>query len=67
MICTKRFEREKAEGTWDMTYIVGRHWFAGSWNKPWLLHPDKDKKKESKRQRSMLQQIPRRILGALPW
>lgn len=40
LVCTKRFERERAAGTWDMTNIVGRHWFAGSWNKPWLIGQD---------------------------
>ena len=49
LVCTRHFEKSKAAGNWDMADLVGRHWFAGSWNKPALL------KKEEKKTRHLLQ------------
>ena len=39
-VCLRRFEAGKKAGTWNMTRLVGRHWFSGSWNKPWLLNKE---------------------------
>ena len=62
LVCMKRYEKELAAGTWDMTDIVGRHWFAGSWNKPWLLNADGRPNDRSLLQRGIGGRIP--ILGA---
>ncbi len=34
MVCLKQYELGVAAGTWDMSNITGRHWFAGSWDIP---------------------------------
>ena len=62
LVCMKRYEKELAAGTWDMTDIVGRHWFAGSWNKPWLLNADGRPKDRSLLQRGIKGSAP--VLGA---
>merc|ERR1712130_717345 len=48
-VCLKRYEKGKAANTWDLTNIVGRHWFAGSWNKPWLMGKDGKPKERTRR------------------
>ena len=58
LVCMKRYEKELAAGTWDMTDIVGRHWFAGSWNKPWLLNADGRPKDRSLLQRGIKGSAP---------
>lgn len=39
-VCLRRYEAGKKAGTWNMTRLVGRHWFSGSWNKPWLINKE---------------------------
>ena len=34
LVCLKQYELGVAAGTWDMSNITGRHWFAGSWDIP---------------------------------
>ena len=42
-ICWRQLEHGLAVGSWDMTNLVGRHFFAGSWVRPELLFPEKVK------------------------
>ena len=41
LVCQKQLEHGLSAGTWDRTNIVGRHWFASTWNRPELLYPEK--------------------------
>ena len=43
LVCQKQLEHGLSAGTWDRTDIVGRHWFASTWNRPELLFPEKFK------------------------
>lgn len=39
LVCQRQLEAGLAAGSWDTANLVGRHWFAGTWNTPAKLRP----------------------------
>ena len=44
LVCQRQLDRGLSQGTWDTANLVGRHWFAGTWNTPEQLLPKNSKR-----------------------